>query len=104
MFMVCFSSSRTNLILKSTLNSSDYATPGVCGLGNLGNTCFMNSGLQCILNTPALVQTFLNQGKEVSHADTLATHFANLLQKVWLSYRYAIFILFLVFEGMERKI
>jgi len=32
---------------------------GVCGLSNLGNTCFMNSGLQCLSNTSALTKYFL---------------------------------------------
>lgn len=34
--------------------------PGTLGLGNMGNTCFMNSALQCLAHTKELIDYFLS--------------------------------------------
>ena len=56
-------------VLKSSSNS------GICGLSNLGNTCFMNSALQCLSNTTELSKYFLYGlfKDEVNYKNNLGT-------------------------------
>ncbi|CAI4226860.1 unnamed protein product [Auanema sp. JU1783] len=66
-------------------------TPGVCGLHNLGNTCFMASAIQCLSNVPALTEYFvsdrynsdINAVNPLGTKGELAKAYGDLMKMMW---------------------
>ncbi|CAF4858837.1 unnamed protein product [Rotaria sp. Silwood1] len=82
-------------------NFSSKVPLGLCGLSNLGSTCFMNSVFQCLNYIPKFIKSILELNDEVNAP--IISEYRKLIKKMW-SGKYTVINPSLLLENIQDNL
>ena len=63
-------------------NENQFSKLGLCGLVNIGNSCYMNSAIQCLSHVPKLTE-WAKEQQPLSRQNSVTNAYSTLIESMW---------------------